>query len=206
MARIASEQRRLDLINAAIEVIADCGVDGATTRMIAERAGSPLTMIHYCFGTKEELFYAVFDPATWTQYEGTLAVRPGVGLGRAAATVMRQIGTWLYDAGIRARAHSELFLWITRQDTERARKVYDATLEAVVEPLRAGLRAGDDVDLVYPLARMITAYGDGAVMQNLAFRDKTTHELCLDSIAEALERLADSRRAIAAPGLGLNPR
>lgn len=198
MTRVASEQRRLELINAAIEVIAECGVDGATTRVIADRAGSPLTMIHYCFGTKEELFYAVFDPATWSQYDGALHVRPGVGLGRAAASVMRQVGNWQFDAGTRARAHNELFFWITRQDDERARKVYDQTLEAISAPLRDGMRPDDDIALVYPLARIIAAYGDGAVLHDSAFRDKAAHQVCLDAIAEALESLADSHRAISA--------
>lgn len=61
MARIPAAERRADLVAAAVRVIAAHGVDGATTRRIAEAANAPLATLHYCFATKEALFAAVFE-------------------------------------------------------------------------------------------------------------------------------------------------
>jgi len=49
------------LINAAAELICE-GADGsdATSRAIAKRAGVQLSMINYCFGSREALLYEVF--------------------------------------------------------------------------------------------------------------------------------------------------
>lgn len=50
------------LINAAAELICE-GADGsdATSRAIAKRAGVQLSMINYCFGSREALLYEVFS-------------------------------------------------------------------------------------------------------------------------------------------------
>ncbi|AWH90933.1 TetR/AcrR family transcriptional regulator [Dietzia lutea] len=201
MARITEEQRRLDLINAAIEVIAEKGVAGATTRRIAERANSPLTMIHYCFGTKEDLFYAIFEHMAVKHFGERIHVRPAVGLGRAAATVVRQIGKWASEVGPLAQTEVELMSWMVRQDTEKARMIYNMTLEVFAAKLRVGLRPDDDKHLVDVIARIIASYGDGSVLQNLTYADKASYELCLDSMAEALERLADAHRIVPAAAI-----
>ncbi|HRO30702.1 TetR/AcrR family transcriptional regulator [Citricoccus sp.] len=57
--RIPAEQRREEFIEAAARVIAQEGVERATTRRIAQEAGAPLAALHYCFHSKEELLEAV---------------------------------------------------------------------------------------------------------------------------------------------------
>ena len=49
MARISARERRQDFIEATIKVITEHGVANATTRRIAEAAGSPLASLHYVF-------------------------------------------------------------------------------------------------------------------------------------------------------------
>lgn len=61
MSYVDQETRRRQLVDATIEVIAAHGVDGATTRRIAEAAGAPLASIHYTFGSKEELVASAVD-------------------------------------------------------------------------------------------------------------------------------------------------
>ena len=61
MARISARERRQDFIEATIKVITEHGVANATTRRIAEAAGSPLASLHYVFHTKDELFCAVYE-------------------------------------------------------------------------------------------------------------------------------------------------
>lgn len=48
------------ILDAAEEVFAESGFHGATTRAISERAQANSALIHYYFGSKENLFEAVF--------------------------------------------------------------------------------------------------------------------------------------------------
>ncbi|WP_370185272.1 TetR/AcrR family transcriptional regulator [Rhodococcus wratislaviensis] len=196
MTRVSNEQRRIDLINAAVEVIAERGVSGATTRMIADRAESPLTMIHYCFGAKEDLYFAIFEHLATSQFDEVLHILPGVGLGRAAASLTRQVGAWVYDTTAYARAQTELFVWATRQDVDKARRGYAFTVDVFAAKLREGLRPEDDDHLVDVIARIIASYGDGLVLHDLAYSDKAIHQTCVDAMAESLEHLADAHRAL----------
>ena len=59
MPYILVEERRQHIIKAAIEVIAEEGLAQATTRRIAERAGAPLSALHYCFKNKNELIQVI---------------------------------------------------------------------------------------------------------------------------------------------------
>lgn len=61
MRRMPPEERREELIAAAIRVIARRGVASATTRAITAEAGMPLGAFTYIFGTQDELMTAVID-------------------------------------------------------------------------------------------------------------------------------------------------
>ena len=52
---------RDDLIEAAEEVLRDGGFAGLSTRRVADRAGVPLSQIHYHFGSKRKLVLGVLD-------------------------------------------------------------------------------------------------------------------------------------------------
>lgn len=56
---IAKRDMRSAILDAAEVVFADLGFDGATTRAIAEEASVNLALIHYHFGSKENLFELV---------------------------------------------------------------------------------------------------------------------------------------------------
>ncbi|MGD9514910.1 TetR/AcrR family transcriptional regulator [Mycolicibacterium sp.] len=191
---MSNDQRRLELINAAVGVIAELGVVGATTRRIADRAGAPLTMIHYCFKTKEDLYHAIFEHLTQVQFDSRIHVRPGVGLGLAAASLMRQVGAWTFNNDTYAKAQTELFMWMTRQSPDVARKIYAASVDVIARKLREGIRPDDDDKLVESLARIILSYGDGSVVHDAAFKDESIHMASLESMAEALEHLANAHR------------
>jgi TetR/AcrR family transcriptional regulator, regulator of cefoperazone and chloramphenicol sensitivity len=55
------EDTRRRILDAALEVFSAEGYDGASTRLLAERAGVNLPAIQYYFGSKEGLFRAVID-------------------------------------------------------------------------------------------------------------------------------------------------
>jgi AcrR family transcriptional regulator len=55
------EDTRRRILDAALEVFASEGYEGASTRLLAERAGVNLPAIQYYFGSKEGLYRAVID-------------------------------------------------------------------------------------------------------------------------------------------------
>lgn len=59
--REGEEKRRDQLINAALEIIAECGPEGATVRAIAARAGVTQGLIRHYFTGKEELTRAAYQ-------------------------------------------------------------------------------------------------------------------------------------------------
>jgi AcrR family transcriptional regulator len=55
------EETRTRILEAALELFATSGFDGASTRTIAEQAGVNLPAIQYYFGSKEGLYRAVIE-------------------------------------------------------------------------------------------------------------------------------------------------
>jgi AcrR family transcriptional regulator len=53
------DRKRLALLEAAFDVIAEKGLVGLRTRDVVERAGVNISMLHYYFGTKDGLVVAV---------------------------------------------------------------------------------------------------------------------------------------------------
>ena len=58
--RLAEDVRRKELIEAALHVVADGGIQAATTRNIAARAGVSAGLIRHHFESKEELLHEAF--------------------------------------------------------------------------------------------------------------------------------------------------
>ena len=55
-----TEDMRIALINSAIHTISEVGIDRATTKILATKAGLNEVYIYRIFGGKEELFYETF--------------------------------------------------------------------------------------------------------------------------------------------------
>ena len=78
------EDTRRRILDAALEVFAAEGYEGASTRLLAERAGVNLPAIQYYFGSKEGLYRAVIDSIIeHTEAEmAPLAIRVKAALAR----------------------------------------------------------------------------------------------------------------------------
>lgn len=57
--RLPSDQRRAQLLRAALEIAEHDGLGAVTVRGVAERAGVSLGVVHYCYTDKEELLREV---------------------------------------------------------------------------------------------------------------------------------------------------
>jgi AcrR family transcriptional regulator len=64
MAHVSAAERRPQLVRAAIDVMVREGVGAASTRAIAAELGIAQAMVHYVFGTKDELYRAVIEQVT----------------------------------------------------------------------------------------------------------------------------------------------
>jgi AcrR family transcriptional regulator len=171
MARVSADQRRQDFIEAAVRVIAEQGIKGATTRRIAEAADAPLATLHYCFHTKEQLFFAVFE------YMSTSMVDLQIGdvsaendLVTTASHIMRSTTDWSLQNPNYNRVQYELILWAARQPGLGPR-IYELFLDSFASALTASLGPDEDPAIVRPLARLITSILDGLALQWVADRD-----------------------------------
>ena len=179
--------RREHLITAAISVIAAVGVEGASTRRIAEEAGAPLATLHYCFESKEQLFLDVFDRILASHREDTSLID---GRGRSVGDVADMLLTRTLEWGMRnpdhARAELDLALWASRQESGLGVRMY-----AMFSDVWAGmllLAAPEEAEeALLSSVRLIMALADGLGMQMLANDD---HEQTRRDTAEASAMLA----------------
>ena len=68
MVRMSIDERRQELVAAALRVIARDGVAAASTRAIAAEAGMPLASFHYAFTSRDELMRAVVIEVTGMEH------------------------------------------------------------------------------------------------------------------------------------------
>lgn len=99
--REGEAQRQGDLIEAALDLMAEGGPQAATVRAIAERAGVTPGLIRHYFRTKEDLLaaaYAHFVEVMTANHRATLDGAPDAPLARLAAFVTGALRPPLTDA------------------------------------------------------------------------------------------------------------
>ncbi|MGW4717868.1 TetR/AcrR family transcriptional regulator [Nocardia sp. NPDC004260] len=176
MARIPSAERRADLVAAAVRMIAAHGVDGATTRRIAQEANAPLATLHYCFATKEALFAAVFEYVAG-QYREVLMRNDVRGdVQTSARALLRGVLQWYLANPDLGAAIIELISWARRQEDKQGEMVYNeafATVRMILEA--ASTKAGQAIrpDTVDALTYMVSTLSDGFALNWLVFTDRT---------------------------------
>jgi AcrR family transcriptional regulator len=84
-AHLPVEQRRAQLVGAAMRVMQREGAWSLTTRAVAKEAGVPLGAVHYAFGSKTELVRAVFRA---DRDRSTALLRRAVDAGGTPAEVL----------------------------------------------------------------------------------------------------------------------
>jgi AcrR family transcriptional regulator len=171
VAHVPSDVRRQQFIDASVKVIARDGVDGATTRRIAEEAKAPLATLHYCFQTKEKLLWAVFEQLAEFARADIAQVAAS---GRSASELARQMVDEAIEWGIENpeanRTQIEIWLWAERNDLELAVKLYDMYIDAWKDFLGAAKPPIPD-DELETVTRVIVAILDGLGMQLITHGD-----------------------------------
>lgn len=173
------EGRRQALVQAALEVVVELGVERTTHRVIAARAGVPLGATTYYFPTLRDLV--------------------GAGLEQAAACSSAELDEWLAQIGDGADLPARLARLASTYlaDRDRARLDYELCVAAARTPeLRPVARIWMDGtrEHLAPLvgavaARAVTALLDGALLQAVV----TGAELDAEELEHALEALLADR-------------
>ena len=135
MARRSARERRQDFIEATIKVITEHGVANATTRRIAEAAGSPLASLHYVFHTKDELFYAVYESLINMPQKSLQNVPANSTTADAVGEILRSLVRWFTNNPDLATTQFELFFWNLRNNPDVATKIYTASIEATKQAI-----------------------------------------------------------------------
>lgn len=193
--RRSAQERRDDLMDAAILVMSRGGVAAATTRAIAEEAGVPQGVFHYCFRSKDDLVTALFEReiARSTDRTGSaLSTFPDVRRGVAAA-LEAQLALVRADPDYYL-AMAELSLTIARTPAGPALAVweqeqYRIRAQAGLEAWSAehGLTWSAPLDHV---ASFLVALGAGVTSTWLADRDDARAESAVAVATQALDALA----------------
>lgn len=161
-------RRRQDLLESALSLLAEGGLEGLRTRDVAARAGVNISTLHYYFGTKEALLLALVEHASAKFLAHPPARRPRPGAPALRTHLLDAWRTFQAEPHL-AAALQELVLRGQRDPATGAafRALHDgwnASLEAL---LRHEIAAGTlRSDLDPPLAaRVVTSFIMGAMMQ-----------------------------------------
>jgi AcrR family transcriptional regulator len=204
VSRIAAEQRRVLLVEAALRVIAREGVSAATTRAIVAEAGMALASFHYAFPSRDALMRELVSHVVGAEAVSAFAaLRPGDDIEeslRAGLTAYLQYVTADPDHEL---AMQELVQYALRTPglDHLAREQYDIYRSVAVELLTEGAAAAG-VEWRQPIdevARLLIVQLDGITLAWLVDRDAAAATRAIDFAARSLAALAEPVRRAAHP-------
>jgi AcrR family transcriptional regulator len=189
--RRSVDERREQLIDATIAILASEGLAAATTRRITDEAGLALGAFHYAFRSKDELLRAVIErlSAQLSDLLGGLAEGDRVDLPSAVEAIIRGVWDWVERDPDVQLAQYELTIHALRDPTlrELAAWQYERYAAIVVDILDGVPGAPTDGDLV-ELSRFLVASLDGLILHHCVQGD-------LESARRRLEQCVSSARA-----------
>jgi AcrR family transcriptional regulator len=210
MARMAVEERRALLLDAALTVMARDGVNAASTRAIATHAAMPLASFHYCFRNREEMLAELIGIVVRSE---SLAVLDAMASAvtraqtpRARLVAILRRGSRGYLAHVAANAGAELALnelnhlalrtpSLQSLALEQYRSYYRAAEEILhAAATQSGVRWTAPIPM---LARLVTVGIHGATATWLVDRDTEATLATLDAITETLATCAKPDQRVA---------
>jgi len=191
VAYISADQRRKDIVKAAIDVIASEGLAKTTTRRIAERAGAPLGVLHYCFKDKSEVLQGILDEGTAMIRAAFDHVDPSEGLEATISNDIAALWQWYQD-------NLELQLALTEMGMARIRRggppkklyaMWDSLGRDVMLQHLKEAEKHDKRKLRIPaqeIVRFILHRFDGLTLEYAASRDRAACQRQIDLLTEAM--------------------
>jgi AcrR family transcriptional regulator len=210
MARMSSEDRRVELMRAALRVIAERGVGGATTRAIVSEAGMSLASFHYAFSSRDEMLHALIAHVVETQ---TVAAFSMIPVGGDIRTTVRAGLQAFFETVVADPGHEQVMFELmhvalrTPGLEDLPRRQNERYREAATELLRA---AAVNCDIRWSLpvgqiAHLVVTITDGLTVAWLANRDLAAAALVMDFAAGSLAALATPAGRVGRQSFELQP-
>jgi AcrR family transcriptional regulator len=195
-----AEERRTQIIEAALRVLLREGITEATTRKITAEAGVNGATLNYYFGSKDNLLMAVLEKIL-REGEALIwqSVRTDQGLRATIENYCRFMWSFVeqtpqlqliqYELSVYAIRHPPSS-WLVKQQYEW----YCRVVEAV---FRAGSGATSEADtmLFADLAQFVVAAMDGLLLQSLADRDSTRAKRGLERLITAATAMVPDNKS-----------
>ena len=195
MTRLPSAQRRSLLVKAALDVIAEKGVTGATTRAIVAAAGMSLASFHYAFRSHDEMMRELIAHVVGAETAAVeLTLRAGTDIRSALRAGLQAYLDYVVADPAHERALQELVHYAMRTPglEHLAQAQYEAYRVGVTRVIEHGAAAAG-VSWTVPVdevARFAVTFTDGVTLAWLADRDTEAAERVLDFAADSLAALA----------------
>ncbi|MFD5622434.1 TetR/AcrR family transcriptional regulator [Streptomyces yangpuensis] len=197
MARMPSAERRRQLTEAAIRVMARDGVARATTRSICAEAGVSLSVFHYCFDSKQALLESVIVAIT----EHGIAVAREAIRPRATLRETIRAGFQAYWDHVAANPGEHMLTYELTQYAlrrpgfehlaRRQYELYSDTYTELIEQLRRLMPFELRVP-VHVLSRYLAAMTDGLTLNHLVLGDAAVSAAILDMITDHVAGLTET--------------
>ena len=195
MARMSSVDRRLEIVQAALRVIGEVGVQGATTRAIVAEAGMSLASFHYAFASRDEMMEELIAYVVENQ---TVAAFSTIRYGSDIRTTVRDGLQAFFEAIVADPGHEqvlfELMLFALRTPglEPLPKKQWKNYRDGATELLNAAaVNAGIEWRRpIAEVAQLLITITDGLTLAWLANRDLTAAATVMDIAADSLAALA----------------
>jgi AcrR family transcriptional regulator len=193
MPYVHAEDRRRQLVEAAVRVLEREGVRGLTTRRVADEAGAPLASIHYVFATKDDLVEAAIAALLEQLAAPILArVRPEEGIAAAIRSLLAGYWEYVKNDPNGEFVIAELTMAIDDERSRRfARAEYARYRAMALGALQAAATATGEQTAIplEQLARLLVACTDGVLLQFSLEGDRQAAEADLRALADSLVTL-----------------
>lgn len=185
MAHVPASERRPQLVQAAIELMAREGVTAGSTRAIAAELGVAQATVHYTFGTKKDLYRAVVEQLTAEVIGQVRDASPGEGPFEAQ---VRAVAAALWASATREPDRCALLaefetLALRDPDLQEIMRALQHEMERTAAEILAGLAEAHGLPLARPAH-------DVAVHFLAGFDGLTARYLTLKGIEEGAEEEA----------------
>ena len=192
---MSSVDRRLEIVQAALRVIGEVGVQGATTRAIVAEAGMSLASFHYAFASRDEMMEELIAYVVENQ---TVAAFSTIRYGSDIRTTIRDGLQAFFETIVADPGHEqvlfELMLFALRTPGLESlpKKQWTNYREGATELLNAaavnaGIEWSRPIDEV---AQLLITVTDGLTLAWLANRDLAAAATVMDIAADSLAALA----------------
>jgi DNA-binding transcriptional regulator YbjK len=195
MARMSPVDRRLELVQAALRVIATSGVTAATTRAIVAEAGMSLASFHYAFESRDAMMRELIEFVV--EHEANAAFTSMQSGSDVRGAISASLGGYL--DGVKADPGREQVMFELMQYALRTPALaalpdeqYSRYRAAVTDLLEAAA-AALDVHWTLPVddvARVVVTITDGLTLAWLADRDDAAADRVIAFAADSLAALA----------------